>query len=181
MRVTGGIYRNHRLKVPLKDIRPTTDRLREAIFSLLISKGVIFNQIAFLDLFSGSGAVGVEAASRGAVSVSLVERDHGKKRFLLHNTRFVDSKISIHIIPAELFLMRQKRQWDVIFIDPPYRYKYKKELLSSIVQRKLLSESSIVMVHSSVKENLMIESEILCCFDRRQYGGAILWFFQLVV
>ena len=77
--------------------------------------------------------------------------------------------------------MRQKRQWDVIFIDPPYRYKYKKELLSSIVQRKLLSESSIVMVHSSVKENLMIESEILRCFDRRQYGGAILWFFQLVV
>ena len=85
MRITGGLYRGRTILCPPGEIRPAMDRMRESLFSIL---GDI-SQAPFLDLFSGSGLVGIEAASRGAQPVHLVELDAGKKATILKNIQFV--------------------------------------------------------------------------------------------
>ena len=82
MRITGGIYRGRRITCPPGIIRPAMERMRESLFSIL---GDI-SGVPFLDLFSGSGLVGIEAASRGAEPVHLVELDRNKRETILKNT-----------------------------------------------------------------------------------------------
>ena len=135
MRVTGGCYRGRRLEVPPRPVRPATDRMREALFNVLAARGMSLEGTHFLDLFSGSGSMAVEAASRGAASVTLVERDLRKRPCLRRNTSFVSAAVRIHISPCERFLARARPVagcgWDLVFVDPPFAYRHKPELLAA--------------------------------------------------
>ena len=91
MRITGGIYRGRRNISPPGEIRPAMDRLRESLFNSLGN----ISGTPFLDLFSGSGLVGIEAASRGCEPVHLVELDRGKRETILKNIEFVESTIKL--------------------------------------------------------------------------------------
>ena len=84
MRVTGGSLLNRRIECPPGIIRPAMDRMRESMFSILNSRGLITDAV-FLDLFAGSGIMSIEASSRGAKEVTLVEKDYGKKRIIQKN------------------------------------------------------------------------------------------------
>ena len=182
MRVTGGRYRGRRLQVPPRDIRPVTERMREALFNVLAARGVVLEGCRFLDLFSGSGIMAVEAASRGAAVVDLVERDARKRSFLRRNTGFVAARVAIHVTPCERYLARARRAaagWDLVFADPPYAYRRKQALLASVAACAGLRAGALVVVHTPAGEVLAAPPR-LACVDRRRYGGAALALFSVV-
>ncbi len=173
MRITGGVYRGRRIVCPPGIIRPAMDRMRESLFAIL---GDLSGQ-PFLDLFSGSGVVAVEAASRGADPVVLVEKDPGKKRVILQNTSFVQARVELHIQPAERFLRREERRFEVIYVDPPFAWKGKAELLSTIGERGLLGPEGVLVIHLPREEDLPETIGPLRIDDRRRYGGSLLLFY----
>lgn len=178
MRITGGLYKGRKIICPPGVIRPAMDRMRESLFAILGD----MTGCSFLDLYAGSGAVGIEAASRGADPVVFVEKDRGKRQILLRNTSIIEKKQEIHIIPVEHHLRREKRRFDFLFLDPPFRQKAKLEVLELIAGRGLLSESGTVVIHlPREEENLPPEvpgAKPLYLTDRRRYGGSSLLFYR---
>jgi 16S rRNA (guanine966-N2)-methyltransferase len=148
MRITGGVYNGRKLTVPPGVIRPAMDRMRESLFALL---GDI-RDCSFLDLYCGSGAVGIEAASRGAEPIVFVEKDRGKRTVLLRNLSFVQEPTEVYIVPVEHFLRRVKRSFDLIFLDPPFRQRGKVESLQLIAKRQVLAKGGILFIHLSREE-----------------------------
>ncbi len=175
MRITGGVYRGRRILCPPGAIRPAMDRMRESLFAIL---GDLAG-CSFLDLFSGSGVVAVEAASRGADPVVLVEKDPGKKKVIQRNTSFVESRVELYILPVERFLRREERRFDVIYVDPPFAWKGKEELLAAVDRRGLLAGEGVLVIHLPREEALPESIGRLALRDRRRYGGSILWFYRL--
>lgn len=122
-RIIGGLAGGVRLHVPLRGTRPTSERVREAIFSALDARSLCDGALV-LDLFAGSGALGLEAASRGAESVVLVERDKAAAKVAMRNAEAVAKAGAAHAlveaVAATPFLQRSGRSFDLVFIDPPY-------------------------------------------------------------
>jgi 16S rRNA (guanine966-N2)-methyltransferase len=126
-RIIAGFAGSLRLKVPSAGTRPTSDRVREAIFSALDARGVLPGA-RVLDLYAGSGALGLEAASRGASHVTLVDRANAASRIGSQNAALVrrqapsdaDVAIVVSSQPVQSFLNAALDAWDVVFLDPPY-------------------------------------------------------------
>ena len=130
-RIIAGSAGGARLQTPSGErTRPTTDRVREALFSSLATwngtadagADAQLEGIAFLDLFAGSGGVGLEAASRGAAPVVMVEHDQGTARLIranLSHTRLVGT---VEVATADSWLQREGPRFDVIWLDPPYPF-----------------------------------------------------------
>ncbi len=174
MRVTGGKYLRRRILCPPGDVRPAMDRMRESMFAVL---GPL-DSSSFLDLFSGSGIVGIEAASRGANDVVFVEGDYRKKRILSRNVSFVEEKTEVIISSVERFLMRAPRKFDYVYLDPPFKMEGKKELLHSLVASGLLGEGSVVIIHIPKTEDIPLIIGDLLIFDIRRYGRSHLYFYH---
>jgi len=184
MRITGGRYVGRTIICPPGVIRPAMDRMRESLFALL---GNISGK-SFLDLFSGSGLIALEAASRGASKVEAVEKDRGKRSIILKNFEIADERIDLHLIPVERYLMRAKPEWDFVFLDPPFAYRYKQQLLMWIANRGLLGNSGLLLMHHPAPEqlpdNVVPESDrvdsarTLVRVDRRTYGGSAVDFYR---
>ena len=120
VRIVGGAYRSRRLRVASRPgLRPTPDRVRETLFNWL---GQDLTGRACLDLFAGSGALGFEAASRGAAHVVMVERDRGVIETLRHN-RTALGAMQVEIIAGDAleYLKGANARFDVVFLDPPFR------------------------------------------------------------
>ncbi len=150
------------------------DRMRTSLFSIL---GDLEGR-SFLDLFSGSGILGIEAASRGAAPVVLVEKDYRKKETLLRNISFVRSDIELVMAPVERFLRSDRRAWDVIFLDPPFDAEGKGEVLDAACDRSHLAEGGVAIMHLHRAEKLSAERPGLFLDDRREYGQSVLLFFR---
>ena len=154
--------------------------MREALFNVLAARGAVLEGCRFLDLFSGSGCMAVEAASRGAATVDLVERDPRKRPFLERNTSFVAAGVAIHVMPCERYLARVRRlqstAWDLVFADPPYAYRRKSALLGAVAACAGMRSGALVAVHTPVGE-VLAEPPRLVRVDRRRYGGAALTLF----
>ncbi len=175
MRITGGIYCNRRIKCPKGIIRPAMDRMRESMFSIL---GNLYG-LSFLDLFSGSGIVGLEAASRGASSVTFVEMDRIKKNVLQENIKIAeDCKTEIFIMPVERFIQSAKNKFDIIFLDPPFPLKKKQELVELIFKKNILNKSGLLMIHHPSEESWPDKIGSLILEDKRKYGRSILLFYR---
>lgn len=119
MRIIGGQWRSRRLAVPpVPGLRPTADRVRETLFNWL---GQDLTGRSCLDLFAGSGALGFEAASRGAAPVVMVERDAAAFHALTANARALGAaRVELRREDGLQFLARDSRCFDVVFLDPPY-------------------------------------------------------------
>ena len=174
MRVTGGRYRGRRIICPKGMIRPAMDRMRESLFAILGD----LSGLSFLDLFTGSGVVGIEAASRNAAPVVLVEKDRAMKSIILKNLKLVDSETELCILPVERYILREQRCFDLIYLDPPFSYSHKLDLLERIDQAGLFAPNGIVVLHLPKKESLPPTIGSLGCYDRRSYGGSVLLFYR---
>ncbi|TVR03963.1 MAG: 16S rRNA (guanine(966)-N(2))-methyltransferase RsmD [Spirochaetaceae bacterium] len=173
MRVIGGRYRGRTITCPPGVIRPAMDKMKESIFSSLGD----LDGFSFLDLFSGSGSIGIEAASRGASPVVLVERDRGKLTTLNANTAFVETEIRVVCAPAERFLLRASHSFSLIFLDPPFDYPYKTDILTKTTRSRAVGPTSTVLIHLPTRESLPDRIGMLRQTDRRIYGGsAVVWF-----
>lgn len=117
MRVVAGAFKGRRLRAPAgRSTRPTADRVREAVFAMLEPVA----GLRVLDLFAGSGALGIEAASRGAGPVTFVETDPGALRAIRHNLAAVGLEADVVRRDALAYLRTAPGPFDVIFVDPPY-------------------------------------------------------------
>lgn len=137
MKITGGEFRGRRLKVPSSGhVRPTQDAVREAVFSMLAD---VVPGSVFLDLFSGTGAVGLEAVSRGAASVMCVERDRRVAQVLAENIAAVDAADVVSVVAADVFawLVRPASKpgsVTVVFADPPYAVEGEPDRLAEVMR-----------------------------------------------
>jgi 16S rRNA (guanine966-N2)-methyltransferase len=174
MRITGGLYRGRRIDCPPGDIRPAMDRMRVSLFSVLGD----LSELSFLDLFSGSGIMGVEAASRGADPVVLVEKDPRKKATILKNIRFVESGISLSLVPAERFLRSDRRAFHIVFLDPPFALKGKEALLDEVASGGHVTGGGLVIMHLHRAEKLETGRPLLRLEDRREYGQSLVLLFR---
>ncbi|HWR11603.1 MAG TPA: 16S rRNA (guanine(966)-N(2))-methyltransferase RsmD [Rectinemataceae bacterium] len=177
MRITGGIYCGRVIELPDAQmaIRPAMDRMRESVFAVL---GDMTGQ-SFLDLFSGSGIIALEAASRGANPIVCVERDRAKFPILLKNVSIAsDQRIECKAQPVELFLARNKTAFDVVFLDPPFPYAYKLDLLKALAKSSSLKESGLALIHFPREDKLPQEIGPLSVEDERSYGRSIVRFYR---
>ena len=177
MRITGGIYKGRKIICPRGVIRPAMDRMRESLFAILGD----LSGVRFLDLFSGSGVVGIEAASRGAEPVVLVEKDYIKSGVLKENTAFVESEIKIFMMPVERFIKRRREEelsFDIIYLDPPFIFKNKAEIISGVVDGNLLNPGGRLIIHLPAEESLPDVIGSISLQDKRKYGRSILMFYQ---
>lgn len=126
MRIIAGAYKGRNLKSPPSmQVRPTSDRLRETLFNIIAPR---IEDARFLDLCAGSGAVGIEALSRGARHVTFVDRSRKSCQLIEANVelcRIPEEQYEIYQMTAEDFLRQSKDQrWDIVFFDPPYKDDY---------------------------------------------------------
>jgi 16S rRNA (guanine966-N2)-methyltransferase len=145
VRIVGGEWRSRWLQFPaLPGLRPTPDRVRETLFNWL---GQDLSGRVCLDLFAGSGALGLEAASRGAKLAVLVERDPRVYRALEASLRALDAR-TVQLVRADAleFLAADARAYDVVFLDPPYAMREQGPLLDAV--RARLAPGALVYLES---------------------------------
>ena len=176
MRITGGIYRGRTIELPSAkmEIRPAMDRMRESVFAVLGD----LTGLSFLDLFSGSGIIALEAASRGADPVTCVERDRTKFPVLLKNISIAERRIECKAQPVELFLARNKQPFDIVFLDPPFPYAFRLDLLKNLEKGSSLAEKGLALIHFPKEDKLPEVVGSLGLEDERSYGRSIVRFYR---
>jgi len=175
VRITGGLLKGRKVSVPPGIIRPSMDRMRESVFACL---GDITG-LSFLDIFTGSGIIALEAASRGASPVEAVEQDKQKMKILLENVSISVCRINCHLMPAELFIKRAKNSFNIIFLDPPFPYRYKWELVENIASCRLSSSGTKILIHRPRTDYLKKPISDIEKYDVREYGRSIVDFFTV--
>ncbi len=178
MRVIAGTYGGRRLVVPRGvSTRPTSDRVREALFSQLVSMaGPDLGRPAVLDAFAGSGALGIEALSRGALRTTFVERDPRALAALRHNLDILGLDERAVVYPGDLFTHLRRETivggpFALLFLDPPYRIN-KSEVRRAVValaQLGLLSPDAVVVWEYDAGESLEWPPDFEPASERR-YG-----------
>jgi 16S rRNA (guanine(966)-N(2))-methyltransferase RsmD len=149
--------------------------MRESLFGIL---GDLTGR-SFLDLFSGSGAIAIEAASRGASPVVLIEKDRRKKRTLLENLAVVKSEKELHLTPVDHYLRRARTPFDYIFLDPPFAMPEKIGMIRTILTHRRLKAGGKVILHLPREERAEEELDMLRLFRRERYGRSVLLFYEL--
>jgi len=150
------------------------DQMRESVFAAL---GDLAGA-SFLDVFAGSGVIALEAASRGAAYVEAVEKDPGKRRVLLANVAMSPVRINCRFVSAELYVMRAKRAFDFVFLDPPFPYRFKWELLANIAASPLVSGGATVLLHRPMEDIPPKDGFPGATHESRAYGRSVVDFFR---
>jgi 16S rRNA (guanine966-N2)-methyltransferase len=171
MRVIAGTHGGRELIAPKgRATRPTSDRVREALFSILGDVG----DLRVLDLFAGSGALGIEALSRGAAQATLVDSARSAVAAIRRNLEALGLEAEVVSHPAARFLgaaLRDGRQYDLVFLDPPYRHASTlgRELTSALTP--ILAAHARVVAESDRRSPLGLELTLL---DARRYGDTLI-------
>jgi len=173
MRITGGTLCGRTVTVPGGVIRPAMDRMRESLFAIL---GDLTGK-AFLDMFSGSGICALEAASRGADPVYLVEKDPIKVETIFKNVSIAPNRIECKFMAVELFLKRSKVAFDVIYFDPPFPYKYHESLIEMAGNLPVLKSGGLAVMHRPKERRMGDVIGSMKKNDERVYGRSIVDFY----
>ena len=174
MRITGGTLSGRKIAVPSGIIRPSMDKMRESVFACLGD----LSGLSFLDIFTGSGIIALETASRGAEYIEAVEQDKLKRKTLLENVSISPCRINCRFMPAELYIKRAKKPFDIIFLDPPFPYQFKWELIANIALSCLVKDGSRILIHRPRQDYLKTEIQYLEKTDSREYGRSVVDFFK---
>lgn len=157
MRVIAGKYRGRRLKGPdATELRPTGDRLKETLFNIL---GPKIDGAVVLDVFGGTGAIGIEALSRGARDCVFIENSEAAARLILHNLRLCGIQSGYRLIQQDVFralrfFARQGFRADLAFFDPPYKWEPYRDLLEITFDRHLLLPQGRAIIEHQRKASL---------------------------
>jgi 16S rRNA (guanine(966)-N(2))-methyltransferase RsmD len=177
MRIIGGKFKGKRLKVPVfTDLRPTTDFAKEALFNILSNK-IDFENISFLDLFSGTGSISYEAASRGCPKITCVEQDPKKCAFILKTLNELNVN-QPEVIKKDVFKYLEKlnESFDVVFADPPYELTTI-NILPDLIIPTILKEHGILVVEHGKKTDFSKHPNF---YELRKYGNVYFSFFKIV-
>jgi len=182
MRVVGGSHRGRRLVAPPGGaVRPTSDRAREALFNILshggfAANGVPFANAAILDAFAGTGAVGLEALSRGAAEAVFIESDRDALLALRRNIANLDENSRVRVIAGDAtHPPRAHIACALAFLDPPYASGLAAPALSALAAAGWLTSNALAVVEIGARETLMPPDDF-ALLDERVYGAARLVF-----
>ncbi len=182
MRIISGIARGTKLfTLEGETTRPTLDRVKESLFNIIQNE--ILNS-KFLDLFAGSGAIGLEAASRGAQKVILCDKSKDAICIINKNIEktHLEEKIELYNLDFEQILKQKiKEKIDIIYIDPPYNSNFAIKAVELIIQEKIIDENSIIIIETDNATKIKNELEKLATttIDERKYGRATLIFLKI--
>lgn len=173
MRIIAGKHRGKKLAAfGGLDVRPTPDRVKESLFQILESR---LAGARVLDLFAGSGALGIEALSRGAREVVFNDISKESLQTLRKNLTLTGERGEIFNLPFEACLMRLLDKFDLIFCDPPYAEMYAERILTLVAERDLLKEGGLVVYESEREETAPAGWKIS---DVRRYGRTKIFLFS---
>lgn len=182
LRVIAGSAKGHKLSSQkgLKT-RPTLERVREAVFNILGSNVL---DAVFLDLFAGTGAIGIEALSRGAKFCYFNEYDRKTKEIIQQNLLacHLEDKCQIYNMDAELLIKLLDKQLykciDIIYLDPPYEMEKYDTILMLLENASLLKDGSLVIAETNNKRILAETFGRLILYKKNVYGDTIIWFYK---
>jgi 16S rRNA (guanine966-N2)-methyltransferase len=181
MRIIAGIYKGRTLKSPqdLK-VRPTSDRLRETLFNILNQQ--ITEDTRFLDLCAGTGAIGLEAISRGAKHTTFIEKSQRECSLIKSNLDLLkidETQVKVVCDLAEKFLQKTSETWDLIYFDPPYDQDYS-QVLNQFGEKKsaLLAEEGILIAEHRKKIILPDEIGEIRRWRQLKQGDSCLSFYE---
>ena len=189
MRVISGRFKGVALTTPKAGTRPTTDRTKEAIFSHLDSWGVL-DDARVLDLFAGTGALGIEALSRGARELVAVESSAPAAALIaqtltaLKHNRSWELGMSARVVKAraEKYAAAASavEPFDMVFIDPPYAFETNdcNQLLADLASRELTSSNTVIMLERSTRSEEPTAPENWEITDRRDYGETAVYYIE---
>lgn len=181
MRVISGKSKGRRLRtIPGDSTRPTADRVKESIFNLL---GPTLQGVQVLDLFAGSGALGIEAISRGAKTVVFIDNNFRAIQVIKENIESCgfQSEATIHHLNAKQALNQLKEEgqlFDLVFLDPPYNNQQYEEIILTILKNNLLTEKARVVVEYDYKLSLPSEIGMLSLIKNNKYGDIKIAIYQ---
>ncbi len=161
MRIIGGRYKGYEIKMP-KRIRPTSGLVRESIFNVI---GDSIYGVRVLDLFCGSGAMGLEALSRGAKGATFVEKNKRVVKILMENIKKLDCS-HVNVINMDAMRFPLDARYDIIFADPPYDRGYPERII-----KKFSKFGKIIVIEHSIRETLDVG-------ETRRYGDTLVTFIQ---
>jgi len=163
-------------------IRPTPDRVREAIFSSLFSRLGTWQGKRVLDLFAGSGAMGLEALSRGAKECIFVDQGSQSAQIVPANLRSCGLERQARLIRMDVLAalpqLSGKESFDVIFLDPPYGKGLVNQTLNALSDLKLLAPDGIICAEAAKSDEVSDQAGDLCKINSRHYGSTSVYFFS---
>lgn len=176
MRIISGKYKGRRITAPKNlPIRPTTDMAKESLFNIL-NNFYHFDELKVLDLFSGSGGISYEFASRGSENITSVDTDFGCIKFIKQTSDTFDFGINAIKSDVFSFLEKNKSEYDVIFADPPYNFSQEQfeKIPQLIFENELLAEDGMLVIEHSTHTNL---KEVEHFSHSKKYGSSVFSFF----
>jgi len=175
MRIISGSHKGRRILAPKKlPVRPTTDRSKEGLFNILQHR-LNFKSLHVLDLFSGTGNISYEFASRGVVNIAAVDQNRNCVNFIKKTAIELGLIIEISQCDSISFLEKKTSQYDLIFGDPPYEWDAEAYFVLILEAKKSLNESGLIILEHSTFIDLSTGQG----FDfSRTYGGSVFSFFK---
>ena len=185
MRVIAGDARGRKLAAPKSmRVRPTADRVKEALFSMLTSRLGEFTEMRVLDIFAGTGNLGIEALSRGACYAVFIDSHQESAQIIRKNLEttqfFQKAKVVVQDAAAALkWLSRDEAPFHLVFIDPPYHEGHTESTLQILSDSPLIDQGTTVVVEFSSKEQIARSFGNLQETERRVYGDTTLSFLTI--
>ena len=184
MRVIGGSFKGRRLSAiktegNMTSLRPTTDRIKESLFNILFGGklDLEIEKARILDIFAGSGALGLEAISRGAKSCTFIEKNKACVRILDANLNIcnIKNQTNIKTFDATEFPLNLDQPYDLVFVDPPYRKSLGEAAVRSALASNWISDNALIVLEEGEQKSALKGFKLE---DIRRYGDTILHFFK---
>ncbi|MCL4439866.1 MAG: 16S rRNA (guanine(966)-N(2))-methyltransferase RsmD [Firmicutes bacterium] len=181
MRIIAGTAKKRLLKVPSGWTgRPTADRVKESLFNIL---GNIILGCSILDLFAGTGNIGIEALSRGAARAVFVEKDRRASAAIMQNLKNTGFENRSKVIMKDVYramaeLGDKGERFDIVFLDPPYGMGYEVPVMMSLAELQVVSGGGLIIAESSKREALPPGVEKFALFRQERYGDTMLSFYK---
>ncbi len=177
MRIISGIYKGRRLMAPKTlPVRPTTDFAKEGLFNILNNR-IDFHEVSVLDLFSGTGNIAYEFASRGCKNLTCVDADFGCIKYIKKVSEELNFNIQTFKMDAFKYVSAPGGSFDVIFADPPYAVEpaLVRDMIQKVFEFNWLKEDGMLVVEHPKSINFSDEAHFI---ESRKYGGSVFSFFE---
>lgn len=184
MRVIGGTFRGRRLRAPAgMTTRPTADRIKESVFNIL---GGSLQNKRVLDLFAGTGALGIEALSRGASSAVFVDQAKASLFAIRYNIRELGLEDRTRVIHWNILknlncLIPERDAFDLVFLDPPYETNAVAPTLAGLLSCGALTSGARVVIEHSSREPIVHAMDKLVLMDQRRFGKTLVSFMDTML